>query len=85
MKQPGMFFGFFGGLYLAWISLAGKIAWRRVFARLGLYSLGCLLPFLAVCLWLKIAGVFPQFWFWTASYAREYSASTFNFGHSYIQ
>ena len=73
MKQPGIFFGFFGGLYLAWISLAGKIAWRRVLARLGLYSLGCLLPFLAVCLWLKIAGVFPQFWFWTVSYAREYA------------
>jgi len=68
-----MFFGFFGGLYLAWISLAGKIAWRRGLARLGLYSLGCLLPFLAVCVWLKIAGVFPQFWFWTVSYAREYA------------
>jgi len=73
MKQPGMFLGVFGGLYLGWISLAGKIAWRRVLARLGLYSLGCLLPFLAVCLWLKIAGVFPQFWFWTVSYAREYA------------
>ncbi len=73
MKQQGMFLGIFGGLYLGWISLAGKIAWRRVLARLGLYSLGCLLPFLAVCLWLKIAGVFPQFWFWTVSYAREYA------------
>jgi hypothetical protein len=74
MKQPGMFFGFFGGLYLCWISIVGKIAWRQVLARLGLYSLGCLLPFLAICIWLKIAGVFPQFWFWTISYAREYVA-----------
>jgi hypothetical protein len=73
MKQPGMFFGFLGGLSLGWISVAGKTALSRVLARLGLYSLGCLLPFLAVCIWLKIAGVFPQFWFWTISYAREYA------------
>jgi len=49
------------------------MAWRQTLARLGLYALGCLLPFLAVCVWLKIAGVFPQFWFWTISYAREYA------------
>jgi hypothetical protein len=29
---------------------------------------------MAVCVWLKIAGVFPQFWFWTISYAREYAS-----------
>ncbi len=74
MKQPGMLFGCFGGLYLAWISITGKTAYRQVLARLGLYSLGCLLPFLTICIWLKIAGVFPQFWFWTISYAREYAA-----------
>ena len=73
MKQPGLFFGLFGGIYLAGISLAGKLGWSRTLTRLGVYSLGCLLPFLAVCLWLKIAGVFPQFWFWTISYAYEYA------------
>ena len=67
MKQPGMLFGCFGGLYLAWISITGKTAYRQVLARLGLYSLGCLLPFLTICIWLKIASVFPQFWFWTIS------------------
>jgi tetratricopeptide (TPR) repeat protein len=72
MKQQGLFFGVFGGLYLAWISLAGKMAWGRVWPRLAWYALGCLLPFLAVCLWLKLAGAFPAFWFWTFSYAREY-------------
>jgi tetratricopeptide (TPR) repeat protein len=72
MKQQGLFLGVFGGLWLAWISLAGKRVWPRILLRLGLYALGCVLPFLAVCLWLKIAGVFPQFWFWTISYAREY-------------
>ena len=73
MKQPGAFFGLFGGLYLAWTLWRWRMAWRQTLARLGLYALGCLLPFLAVCVWLKIAGVFPQFWFWTISYAREYA------------
>jgi len=73
MKQPGMFFGMFAGLYLAWGCLAVKIPWRRILVLLGIYSLGCLLPFLAVCVWLKWAGVFPQFWFWTVTYAREYA------------
>jgi len=76
MKQPGVFFGIFGGLYLGWSSIAGRVAWPRVLALLGVYSLGCLAPFLAVCAWLKMAGVFPQFWFWTFSYAREYAAIT---------
>jgi hypothetical protein len=72
MKQPGVCFGLFGGLYLAWLGMGGKTGWRRTLAQLAIYSLGCVLPFLAVCLWLKIAGVFPQFWFWTVTYARDY-------------
>ncbi|HTR43859.1 MAG TPA: hypothetical protein VMH87_19790, partial [Pseudomonadales bacterium] len=43
-------------------------------------SAGCVVPFLAVCLWLKMAGVFPQFWFWTFTYIREY-ASAVGFGN----
>jgi hypothetical protein len=72
MKQPGMVFGCFGGLYLAWLLHGWKMTRREALARLGLYALGCLLPFLAVCAWLTIAGVFPQFWFWTISYASQY-------------
>ena len=72
IKQPGLFFGIFGGLWLAWVSVAGKLAAHRVLLRLGAYALGCLAPFFGVCLWLKIAGVFPEFWFWTVSYAHEY-------------
>src|SRR5208283_5233848 len=60
---------------LGWISIAGKMAYRRLLAQLALYALGCLLPFLAVCAWLKMAGVFPQFWFWTIAYAGEYATN----------
>jgi hypothetical protein len=74
MKQHGLFFGFFGGLYLAWLCVANKTAWggRGILALLGSYSAGFLLPLLAVCLWLKIAGVFPKFWFWTVTYPLAY-------------
>jgi hypothetical protein len=80
MKQPGMFFGLFGGIYLIWLCIPegpppAASRWRcNLAVRVGSYSLGCVLPFLAVCVWLKIAGVFPQFWFWTITYARQYAS-----------
>jgi hypothetical protein len=81
MNQPGAAFGICGGLYLAWASIAEKVAWRLILVRVGIYLLGCVVPFLAVCLWLKIAGVFPQFWFWTFVYSREYAtANSFSVG-----
>ncbi len=79
MKQTGAIFGFWGGLYLIWTAVATRMAWRQIFARAALYSAGCVVPFLVVCLWLKIAGVFPQFWFWTFTYIREY-ATAISFG-----
>src|SRR5271165_714198 len=82
MKQPGMLFGAFGGLYLLWlrlrngsIDISSRGPHRRggdLALQMGSFTGGCILPFLAVCAWLKIAGVFPQFWFWTTSYARGY-------------
>lgn len=82
MKQPGMFFGFLGGLYIIWLCLwddrpdlgARTAPWARLLRRLAVYSLGCFVPFLAVCVWLRIAGVFSRFWFWTFDYARQYVA-----------
>lgn len=73
MNQPGAAFGIFGGLYLFWV--LKKMAWPKILMRLAIFSLGCVAPFLAVCLWLKIAGAFPQFWFWTFTYAREYATT----------
>jgi hypothetical protein len=83
MKQPGMLFGVFGGLYLMWLcfrrsavsipSSQGRPGTLRLMWLCG-FCLGCATPILAVCAWLKIAGVFSQFWFWTVSYAREYAS-----------
>ena len=98
MKQHGVFFGIFGGIYIIWVHWQArarngntrKPKWRRAAGSshkdettamdwLGLlkelagYSAGCLLPYLLVCLWLWMAGVFPQFWFWTMTYGSKYA------------
>ena len=85
MKQHAVFFGLFGGLYLVWIGFMDVLRrgyfqqgeWRsplRTLAgRVGTFSLGCLLPLLAICVWLKATGVFTRFWFWTFTYAHEYT------------
>jgi hypothetical protein len=75
MNQPGAAFGIFGGLYLLWILIARKTAGRNIVLRLGIFALGGIIPFLAVCLWLKITGAFSQFCFWTFTYAREYATA----------
>lgn len=75
MKQPGMFFMLFGGLYLLLAEPQDPIDGRGLARRLGAYSCGALLPFLLTCLWLWRAGVFHNFWFWTFSYASQYASS----------
>jgi hypothetical protein len=75
MKQQGIFFGIFGGLYLVYLEVRKRpISWNRLTARCAIYSAGVLLPFGTTCLLLYRAGVFNTFWFWTVSYARQYVA-----------
>ena len=98
MKQHGVFFGMFGGVYLIWERVAPRlvgvgnhglgsrrsprrragevipVAWSGLCKDLAVFSAGCLLPYLATCLWLWWAGVFPQFWFWTVTYGSKYAA-----------
>src|SRR5206468_3887913 len=38
------------------------------------YTVGFAAPYALTCLILKAAGVFPEFWFWTVSYASKYAA-----------
>ena len=56
------------------------MAWRQILGRAAIYSAGCVISFLAVCLWLKIAGFFPSFSLWTFTYIREY-ATAISFGN----
>ena len=98
MKQHGVFFGMFGGVFLIWERVAPRLLgpgngglgsrrsprrrageaialdWTALFKELAVFSAGCLLPYLGTCLWLWLAGVFPQFWFWTVSYGSKYAS-----------
>jgi hypothetical protein len=74
MKQPGILFAVFGGLYWLWREWKQPFPWRNVAIRGGALFGGVALPFALTCLILFRAGVFPNFWFWTWSYAREYGS-----------
>jgi 4-amino-4-deoxy-L-arabinose transferase-like glycosyltransferase len=67
MKQHGVFFVFFG-IYLLWSDPQ-----RRLLRKTAIFMAGVIAPYLSVCAWLYRAGVFGNFWFWTVSYAGEYS------------
>ena len=66
MKQHGIFFALFGALYL--------VRHRSSLRTLAAYAVGVATPYALTCLILWRAGVFPNFWFWTFTYAREYAA-----------
>jgi len=73
MKQPGIAFAVFGALYVA------RCSWKQprlLVSREAAYLAGAALPFALTCLALTHAGVFRNFWFWTFTYAREYSSET---------
>src|ERR1035437_2228674 len=75
MKQPGILFAVFGGLYLAKSEYRdGRLDWRALAPKAGALVLGTVLPFAVTCLALFAAGSFQKFWFWTFEYSREYAS-----------
>jgi len=75
MKQPGMFFVLFGGLYLLKSESKEPVDYRGLAGRAAAFSAGAALPFAMTCLLLLRAGVFGNFWFWTFTYAGQYASS----------
>lgn len=73
MKQPGIFFGVFGFLYIVYFSIRAHAGWEKLTVRAATFLAACAIPFLLTCLLMWRAGVFGNFWFWTVSYARQYS------------
>jgi hypothetical protein len=76
MKQPGILFAVFAGLYWLWQEWKRPFPWRNIAMRGGALLAGVALPFGLMCLIFLRAGVFRSFWFWTWSYAREYGSIT---------
>ena len=75
MKQQGVFFGIFGGIYLLYCRLSTRpVRWNDMLTKMLVYSAGAAIPFGASCVGLWAVGVFDRFWFWTFSYARQYAS-----------
>lgn len=76
MKQHGVVFIAFGGLYLFLTEITRKPLERNSLVMKCLVFLaGVTLPFALTCLILYQAGVFDKFWFWTFDYASQYVSS----------
>jgi hypothetical protein len=74
LKQPGLFFCLFGGLYLIVHEWQGTRNWRNLGVRVAVYSAGSALPFALTCLVLYCWGSFDKMWFWTFSYGQQYAS-----------
>jgi Dolichyl-phosphate-mannose-protein mannosyltransferase len=73
MKQHGAFFALFCGCYLIAKEWKLRTGLREICRDATIFSAGVVLPYAITCLLLYRAGVFSEFWFWTVSYANEYS------------
>ncbi|MFZ0477509.1 MAG: glycosyltransferase family 39 protein [Terriglobales bacterium] len=76
MKQPGLAFAAFGGLYLVFREWRQPVEWKSLLTKAGSYSAGVALPFALTCLILLATGVFRNFWFWVFTYAGQYTSET---------
>jgi len=76
MKQQGICFVLFGGIFLVWTKMQIKpVAWLELAKIFFIFGLGIVLPFGLTCIYLEMAGVFPKFWFWTIAYASTYATA----------
>jgi hypothetical protein len=73
MKQHGVFFVLFCIFYLVRTECERKAGSRALLRHAATFASGVILPYATMCWLLYRAGVFRQFWFWTVSYAGEYS------------
>jgi hypothetical protein len=76
MKQQGAVFILFGAQETLWSGWKEAEERKKLAARLCAYGAGAAIPYLLTCAALYRAGVFGRFWFWTVSYASQYSTST---------
>jgi hypothetical protein len=86
MKQHGVFFAFFCFFYLILSGWKQKQRWRDLLCDSCALAIGFLLPYAVTCWLLYRMGVFQQFWFWTVSYAGEYSKMGLRRGvHAFVE
>ena len=73
MKQPGIFFPMFGGVFLLVTMIINRRSGFKDAVRKIIYFItGAIVPLIVMLLVLKVAGVFDKFWYWTIDYAMLY-------------
>jgi hypothetical protein len=91
MKQPGLFFAIFGGVYLIYLGIKQPLRPLQLIRNVLVYVTGVVLPFAATCACLQVAGTFDKFWFWTVTYARDYGSAVplavgiYAFAHNWLR
>ena len=78
MKQHGAFFVLFCFVYLVFHERNKSVDPPKIIRDATLFIGGVVLPYAAAGWLLYRAGVFHEFWFWTVSYAGEYSKVGFH-------
>jgi hypothetical protein len=75
IKQHGALFIAGAGIYLLIDFFRDKpYKLGLLVVRIGLFSVGVFLPYIATCLLFLWAGLFDKFWFWTIEYASAYAS-----------
>ena len=72
MKQHGVLFAMFGGLYLLWVLWKLKVSFSEMLKKSGWYIIGLFFPFILMTTWLASRGVLERFWWLTFEYAQSY-------------
>ena len=75
MKQPGIFFAFFGAVAIVVHHAQQRtLTAKRMLASLGPFFGGILSPLFLMIVYLRASGVFDKFWFFTFVYSFKYAS-----------
>lgn len=75
MKQHAIFLFLFAAVYIIRDAWKHPPIGKKNCLAVALFLLGSATPYALIVLWMVAMGSFPNFWFWTVQYAREYAAT----------
>ena len=76
MKQHAALFIIFAFIYFLWRNRMNFTQHKtRAIGDYAIFMFAITIPYLLIVLWMREAGVFDKFWFWTVQYAREYGST----------
>lgn len=75
IKQHAVFFILFAVIYYVIRVKKVPLSTKEAVSNTSVLIISSMIPFLTVCALLYIAGAFPNFWFWTFTYASQYTSA----------